>query len=406
MRRTAVVVLVVALMVGGAGIGLWRHVTAPAGVAEAVELADVQLPSRLTEATVLAVGEATHGTAEFREAWTTIALKAAEEGFTTIALEESAGPVSQVDAWVQGGPGSAEEAAGRFGFALNRTRQMADFLTALRKWNAAHPEDPVRLHGLDVQRAVPDREVALEWLRGKDPKAAARLAPRLDAITRDTAWEQDQARAMLEPARQLAAAVERAAQGAGDDASLRARLSARTLVQGMERGSEGIDSWDRDAALHQNLRFLVEQRAGAGGRHTLLLAHNGHVDRSGAATMAPGSKLGVLNHQHWGDDYRVVGADAHRVRLQDDGSVHSFTVGSPVRGIFAGTRIGFVDFAEVAPANRAVLQEQHPMASAGSPFAAWQAWLPPMHQIGVVPATSWDALVYVTDSHPTDPLEG
>lgn len=388
------------------GFGAWHWYTAPAGEAQAVELADAELPSRLTDATVLAVGEATHGTAEFREAWTLVALKAAGKGFTTIALEDNAGSVSAVDAWLQGGPGTAEEAAQRMGFALNRTEQTADMLTRLREWNVKHPKDPVRLYGLDIQRAGEDRDVALAWLRSTDPAAAAKLAPALARITRDTAWEQDQAAAAEPAAKDLAEAVERAAAGRSDDATLRARLSARALVQGMQRGAQGIDSFDRGKALHQNLRFLVEQRAAVGGEHTLLLAHNGHVDRSGAATAASGSKLGVLNAQHWGDRYRVIGTDAYRVRLQDGGGVHSFTVASPVRGIFAGTRIGVLDLATATPTNRAVLEQGHPMVSAGSPFAGWQAWLPPLHQIGVTPATSWDALVYVTDSHPTVPLEG
>ncbi len=386
------------------GFGAWHWYTAPAGEAQAVELADAELPSRFTDATVLAVGEATHGTAEFREAWTLVALKSADKGFTTIALEDNAGSVSQVDAWLQGGPGTAEQAAQRMGFALNRTEQSAAMLTRLREWNAKHPKDPVRLYGLDIQRAGEDRDLALAWLRSTDPAAAAKLAPALARITRDTAWEQDRATAAEPAAKQLAEAVERVAAGRTDDATLRARLSARALVQGMQRGAQGIGSYDRDRALHQNLRFLVEERARVGGKHTLLLAHNGHVDRAGVASMAAGSKLGVWNAKTWGQDYRVIGTQSHRTRLDDDGSDFSFDVSSPSRGIFTGTRIGFLDLAEATPVNRRVLGRRQPMASAGSSFAAYQAWIPFLHEVQLVPAEAWDALVHVEDSHPTVPL--
>lgn len=403
-RRAPIVLAAIAALVLGL-VGWWFVGTRPAGEPQAIELADATLPARLTDATVLAVGEATHGTREFRTAWRLVAEKAAPAGFTTIALEENAGPVSQVDAWVQGGGGTAEEAVGRFGFRLNRTQEMVEFVTMLRTWNEQHPDQRIRLYGLDMQRPVADRDVVLAWLGGVDPASAASFAERLAPLTDDTVWEKDAASRLKPVAEELLASVEAAAAHRSDDAALRARLSARTLLQGLTRGSVGITSYERDAALHENLGFLVDQRAAAQGTHTLLLAHNGHVDRSGQSTMVPGAKLGVLNAERWGEGYRVIGSDAHVTRLQDSGAEFSFTVSSPVRGLFAGTDIGFLDLADASPRNREVLDRSMPSATAGSPFADWQQWVPFSHEISVVPSRAWDALVYVEDSHPTTPLK-
>lgn len=399
-----VLVLIVAVAVGG-WFGVRAAAGAPAGEPQAVELAGAEISDDLAGATVLAVGEATHGTHEFRVAWRLVAQKVVDRGFTTIAMEENAGRVSQVDAWVQGGPGTAEEAVGRFGFRISRIREMVDLLTWARAYNAGRPVgERVRFYGLDMQRPGADRDVALAWLATVAPDAAASLAPGLAAITDDSAHEQALADSQAPAARDLLAAVETASAARADDDALRALLSARALVQALERGSQGYRGFDRDAALADNLGLVVERRAGAGGRHTLLLAHNGHVDRSGQASLAPGSRLGVLAAERWGDAYRAIGTDARVTRLADGGAVHEFTVDSPVRGLFAGTRIGYLEVAQASAANREVLDRSMPMASAGSPFEAIHAWLPFSHEVWVTPSQTWDALIFVADSTPVTPL--
>lgn len=403
MKRALLVILATVLVALGGGYAWWHHRTAPAGTPQAVELAQAELPERLTAATVLAVGEATHGTADFREAWRLIALQAAGKGFSTIVMEENAGSTSQVDAWLQGGPGTAEQAANRFGFRLNRTRETAQLLTSLREWNQAHPQQAVHLYGLDMQRPVQDRDVVLAWLQRVDPQAARRHGPQLTGITDDTAYDAGAGARFKPLVGALLADVEAAAAGRSDDATLRARLSARTLAQGIERAAVGVSGYDRDADLHANLDLLVQQRAKAGGEHALMLAHDAHVSRV-ALSKVPGSHLGVLNAQRWGEHYRVIGADAHHVRLQDGGQVHSFDVRSPVRGIFRGTTIGFLDLGKATQENRELLARRVPLTAGGSPFQSWAAWVPFFHQVSVVHQQAWDALVYVEDSRPTTPL--
>lgn len=403
-----VLVLVLALLAGGL---LCHHRrSAPAGTPQAVELADAKLPDELTSATVLAVGEATHGTREFRVAWQQVAAKVADQGFTTIALEENAGRVSLVDQWVQGGPGTAEQAVEQFGFRFNRTREMVDFVTWARDYNQTRPAvQKVRFYGLDMQRPDQDRDLAIGWLADHDAAAAKQFAQKLAGVTDDTAYDKDSAGSLLPAARELNNRVNSlAGKNAGDQAApddeLRARLSARALEQSLQRGSQGVTGYDRDKALFGNLDFLVTQRALAGSGRTLLLAHNGHVDRNGSATMAPGSKLGTLSVERWGDKYKVIGADSRHTRLQDSGAERSFTVNSSVRGMFTGIRTGLLVFSQASPENAEVLQRRVPMATAGSPFPRWHAWLPFSHQVKLVHADAWDALIFVDETTPTTPL--
>lgn len=407
-RRTWLVgILAVAVVLAGGSFAWTTLTSGPAGDPAAVEFADARLSVRLTSATVLALGEATHGTAEFQTARLQLIQKVAAQGFTTIALEDPAGSSSQVDAWLQGGPGTAEQAAQEFGFRLYRTREMAELLTWVRAFNEAQPaEKRVRLYGLDMQRPDADKAVVLGWLAGKDPAAAARFTDQLASVNDDAAFDAGVNAAALDATRELAALVERLGAGSTDDATLRARLSARALVQGRENGA-GAWGAARDAQLADQLAFLVDARAAAGGRHTLLFAHNGHVDRAGQATAVPGATMGVLNAQRWGDAYRAIGTDGNRVSLNSRGTIATVTVNSPIRGLFAGTRVGFVEVAEASGAsevNAEVLRRTMPMVSVGEPFDAWQAWIPPLHQVQVRPVDAWDALIYVADARPTTGL--
>lgn len=138
-RRFRLIAALVLLGLLAGWFGYRVLTSGPAGTPQAVELAEARISDRLASATVLAVGEATHGTHEFRAAWQTVAVQLAERGFTTLAFEESAGNVSAVNEWVQGGPGTVEDAVRRFGFRLSRTQEMVDLITWARQFTRTDP---------------------------------------------------------------------------------------------------------------------------------------------------------------------------------------------------------------------------------------------------------------------------
>ena len=113
----------------------------PVGTPVAVEWSEAVPSYRLTAATVLALGEATHGTAEFHSARLDLLKKVAGKGFTTIAFEDDFGHTAAVDAWLQGGPGTADEATAQFGYGVHRTTQMRDLLAWARAWNEERPAE-------------------------------------------------------------------------------------------------------------------------------------------------------------------------------------------------------------------------------------------------------------------------
>lgn len=403
-RLPLILAAAVPLVLIAGWVGYRAVVSAPAGTPQARELAEVSLSGEMTSATVLAVGEATHGTREFRLAWRDIADKVSGRGFTTIVLEENSGCVSLVNEWIQGGPGTAEDAVRRFGFRLSKTQEMVDFVSWMRRHNEGKPErQRIQLYGIDAQRPEADRQVALSWLKTIDAASAAGLGERLGGVNADSAYEPDVTGTLLPAAKELQQRVDASADPT-DGNALRAQLSARALVAALTRGQSGSAGFDRDASMAELLGWLVDQRGLVGAKHTLLFAHNGHLDRAGQSSKAPGAKLGVLAAERWGEAYKVIGVDSRVTQLSDSGTTYRFTVNSPLRGIFAGTRVGYLELGQASAENRAVLERSMPMASAGNGFSAPQAWLPFLHEVAVVPSQAWDALIYLEHTEPVTPL--
>ena len=103
----------------------------------------------------------------------------------------------------------------------------------------------------------------------------------------------------------------------------------------------------RAEVMAANLARTVEQQRDRGNEHTLLFAHDGHVDKASAAFRD--ADLGKLAAQKWGDRYRVIGTDLHHARIVTGDREDRWTVTmnnpSPLRGIFAHTDVGYLDFA-------------------------------------------------------------
>lgn len=126
------------------------------------------------------------------------------------------------------------------------------------------------------------------------------------------------------------------------------------------------------------------------------------------ASKSSGSKLGALASKRWGRSYRAIGTDATVVRLADSSSTFTFSVKSPVRGIFAGTYLGYLEMYQATPQNHRVLDARMPMASAGTGFTGYQAWIPVVDnpllpQVKFTPNQAWDALIYIDETTPVTP---
>lgn len=398
--RVLLTILVVLVLAGGALAGWWGWSTRAQGTPQAVEFADAQLPAELTGARVLGLGEATHGTAEFQQLRQQLTEKAVQQGFRTLVLEEDFGSVHRVDEFVAGGPGTATDAALRFGFAINQTRQVADWLQWLRDHNATVPPGQrIRLVGMDVQRVDANKQIALGYLTGQQPDLAAELSEALRPLDDGHRGPAG----MAEPTSRLQRAVQATpVEQPGREDALAA---ASTLVDGWLLQQAGDYQGTRDRMMFANLERIVEEAAGRGER-VLLFGHDGHLAKQPAGALRV--TVGQLAAQRWGSGYRVIGTDFVRVRFlsgrgseRSEFALHNRT---PLRGLYADTRVGFLAVSQTDGANRHLLETPVAMGSVGEAYQVWMGWVPSMTTITAAPAKLYDAVILVADGTPVTPL--
>lgn len=398
MKRTVIIVLSVLLVLAGVGIGAQQWLTRPRGTPQAVEFSEAALGESITSARVIGLGEATHGNAEFQQLRLELVHKL--DDAAVILLEEDFGRVAGIDAWVNGGAGGdAEEMARSFGFVLNHTQQMADFLQGLRDLNEDRPvEDRIHLVGTDVQRVAASKEIALSWLASHDPVTAQTLGEQLAGWDDNT----DPDLAAITPVvDDLVRAIATSAEDGGRQLAHDATIA---LQQNLALEATSSRSTTRAEIMADNVIRSVDRLAD--DRQALVFSHNGHLDKSAAAY--GGSDLGTALADHFGDDYRVIGTEFVHNTLttgnRDDRWSVTWTHRTPLRGIFSGTAQGYLEFAGASPQNKDILQDRVRMGSAGESFQQWQAWIPFLNSVSMVPVDSYDALVLVEQATAVTPL--
>ncbi|SDR89220.1 erythromycin esterase family protein [Microlunatus soli] len=393
-----ITVLATVIVIGGA-IGWTSWTRRPQGEPQATEFAGAEIAPRLSNATVLALGEATHGNHEFQQL--RLQLVGKLPSFGAIVLEEDYGSVARANAYLQGGPGTAQDATRSFGFVLNHTEEMAHLLEGIRRINDRRtPDRRIRLVGMDVQRIDANKQLALDGMRTIDPALATEIGRKLHGWN-DVTTDPGDPRRVDEALDVLADRL-----STSDDVARDARNAATALQQNRQLDRAGDYAATRARIMAENLRRTVSEEAARGNDHTLLFAHDGHLDKTSAAYAHP--DLGALAARRWGDRYRVIGTDLHESRLRTGDRERRWEVRltnrSPLRGMFAGTRIGYLDVAAATPANRRLLDRRVRMASAGESFHQWQAWVPWLNSVSMIPSRSYDALIMVDRATPVTPL--
>lgn len=368
---------------------------------------------------IVAIGEATHGNHEMAEVRRILLLRlAAEQGFRTFALEADFGGGEMVNDYVQGGPGSAADAARALGFDIYATTEMATLIDDLRTFNTNRAlKDRIQFAGFDMQRYDHNKERLLSYLATVDPATAKQTGTSLAALT-------DATRATLEGApltdAQAAAQTLLNAMKKSETRYVTAssRVAYSNAVQNLTsiyrttqlRQSVGPKYGElRDAWLAENVTWLLDREAAQGRDKIVIAGHDGHVEKSSAAYgyEAMGKRLANT----YRDDYFVIGTEFGTTRFlakTPDGDRSEFTVNhdSRLAGLFGSQPMGYVDLATAmqSPANAALLTSTVRMGMIGDEFRSYSRYLEQAYTVKMVPADAYDALVYVPEATPTTPL--
>lgn len=286
-------------------------------------LADV-----LSEADIVGLGEATHGTAEFtRIRRDVLEYMVTDRGCRLFALETNYPEALTLDAYVAEGDCNPEHALDRLNTWVWQTEEMADLLRWLREFNADGPDDDrVRIRGFDAQYVEEAARAIRDFLADTDPRFLEQIADNLEILT-DERVRGDRyniAEKHIEMAEETAAKLESRFENWSSeyvDCSSQAAVDRiqwhlRTLEGAVAFASKSYETDAphgavnrRDEFMARNVASLVAEADGP----IALWGHNGHLL---PGTTVPGADwftpMGRHLAEQYGDRYRVVATDVNR----------------------------------------------------------------------------------------------
>jgi erythromycin esterase len=281
---------------------------------------------------VLGLAESNHGTTEFTEERTELAIALAEQHrFTAIMIEAGYGEVLPLDAYIHGAAVDVDAAIANLGYWMWNTHTFRGTLDRLRNYNRiAQPDRGISIVGIDMQTTsgAIDALIADAGLSPQETELLARLRDHRGAAWRDLGQAQRRSlRAILD---RLVAARDR--DGLASTVN-RLALSARSLVLRIKL-LEADGFWADSRARDHGMAAMVEEVL---GRQTdlraTLWAHLGHLARE-YVVGAP--SLGAHLARSLGDGYQVYallaysGAARGRDRKRELGVIaHALPVAPP-----------------------------------------------------------------------------
>jgi erythromycin esterase len=267
-------------------------------------------------ARVVALGEGTHGSAEFfRMKHRLLRLLVEEMGFTAFGIEASFPDTEPINDYVLFGQGDARQALAGQGFWTWRAEEVLAMVQWMREYNRLHGP-ALSFRGFDMQNPPSSMEAVVRYLEGIDPAAAARAAglyrPFQAYFGEDggagyrTAPGDVKAQVrgnLAEVVSLLAAEESRYVAASSRTAFADALHNARLVQQGESFHSVTVNEGSavRDAAMAENALWLLDE-AGPQAR-IVLWAHNYHVQKD----VGWANTMGVALDRRLGAQMRVLG---------------------------------------------------------------------------------------------------
>lgn len=374
----------------------------------------------IDDARIVALGEATHGTAEFfKMKHRLFEYLVEKKGFTVFGIEANWATVRMVDRYIKTGEGDVDKAAR----ALQEpwvTQEVRDMVAWMRAYNARRGDRaPVSVFGFDMQSPGDAVKCVVDLVARLGPSDQAEVA-RLYEDPADfwqvSSEEIARLRAQaLRVAELLDTKRDELAKVLNPAERLELSRCARHINQAYELRAMGTPPMLRDAMMAENAQRLIAESFSQ--QKVVLWAHNGHV-----GTWQAGAEkfMGGRLREVFGDQMFVVGFSTDRGqvrarRLKDGAETNpgrwvSLPLNPPVPysadTLFAAT--GLPRFA---------LDLRHPPA--GSELARWLSRNHLMRDVGwgydpdnasfgydapIDLATAYNALIFIADTNAANAL--
>jgi len=361
---------------------------------------------------IVALGEATHGNAEFQQLKLDVFKILVEKyGVRAFALEGDYGCCEAVNRYIHGGKGTAEEAAAALGFTIYRTKEMANLIEWMRKYNETAAEgDDLRFYGFDMQRYEYNYRYLLEATKAY-ALPTSDLEKLWDKSTDgfSTSYTSDQKEKVIKQVKQELLQL-------NDSSTVQAVHFADVLLQNIAIGkviddmSKGVVL--RDSLMLVNTHWIMAQEESRGNDCIFITGHNGHIERRHDYGK-DGKALGALLFDELGEAYFAIGTDFYKARVslpkltnKTKRRNHTFFSNDPLAE--AAKKCGYetclLDFNTIPESTELFfrMSDYTWLGDVGEGYSPLMAVFPMAYRDWDCPATLYDAMIFVTDAHPIE----
>lgn len=380
---------------GGFGTGETANVEEFAEYAQPVE--NLFIPE---DKKIIALGEATHGNVEFQQLKLEVFKQIVEQyDVRAFALEGDYGGCEQVNQYIHGGEGTAQEAAAAIGFAIYRTDEMAELISYMREYNESALEgEDIRFYGFDMQRISYTSQSLLE--------ACTEL--KIDTTNLQKLVEGENLSGEYDFSAQTEVLTQVKNELENNSASNTTIHYVNMLLQYCELQSitESDGSALRDKFMAENVQWILQQEQQDGHERIFVTGHNSHVAKWGSF-----DSMGKLLSKQIENGYYVIGTDFYRT----ENNMPSGTSGKRANQVFysydplakaskmAGFDICWLDFSSI-PDNSELyksISQYTYMGTLGERYSWIMRILPPSYRMFQPPAVLYDSMIFVSDATPT-----
>jgi erythromycin esterase len=291
------------------------------------------LQEELADASIVGMGEATHGTREFFQFKHRLVRYLAEElGLRTFAWEANFAESLAIDQYIRTGDGDPVEAINGVYFWTWSVESVLSMIEWMRTFNEGRaPEDKIRFYGVDAQFAAGQIDELEAFFEAVDDDALAQYSDLVSQLRSETPKEEGAQEARdrtREFVSDLESTLEANESEYVDATSQREYDLARRYVTVLEQYVDLYDATHaddnaqrarteiRDRAMAENARWVLEREQ----TDTLALwMHNSHVNRNPLEyewTDDSYRRAGFHLAEWYGDEYYVVGMEFGRGSFQ------------------------------------------------------------------------------------------
>ena len=409
---------------------LQAHREIKAVQAEMKPLSAEYIPENIS---ILSIGEAAHGCKEMQELKLSVFKEMVEKrGFTAFALEADYGECAEINRYIQGGEGSAEEMVQKFAFPIYHTKEMAELISWMREWNASAPEEKkVRFYGFDMQDPEGSYAFLKEYSLSHKLTSEEEFSKNLDCIKGENfSLNEKNAGEVIAFLDSLKEKAEKSPEEAEKEKRNTANEQEGTDKQAFKENQDFLmelntvrqaaETWLskenssvlRDRDMEENVKKILEIEQKIGSGKLVVSAHDGHIQKENPIY----NSMGVLLTKDFGEAYYAIGTDVWKVTDnikvlgEAKRTVQSFVSVDPLaaQARFAKGKQYALYFSSITDEKSKVYQLIHTpmeMLQLGEGYSFLLRFLPNSYRVKGAPVQRYDSMIYLYEGNPIELLE-